>query len=82
MAQRDREREHLAVEEDRPHDLDVVLVRAAGVRVVVDVDVAGAELGHLADQVLDRRLERPHVRRLVALAVRDEPTVRVRIETE
>jgi hypothetical protein len=76
VAQRDREREHLAAGEDRADDLHVVLVRAAGVGVVVDEDVAGPELGDLLDQVLDRRLERPHVRRLVALAVGHEPAVR------
>jgi hypothetical protein len=76
VAESDREGEQLALPEDRPDDLDVVLVGAAGVGVVVDVAVARRELGHLLDQVLHGGFEGPHVRRLVALPVGDETALR------
>jgi hypothetical protein len=76
VAERDREREQLVAGEHRAHDLDVVLMRPPGVGVVVDVHVPGVEVVDLLDEMLDRGLEGAHVRRLVALPVGDQPSVR------
>ena len=68
------ERDQRALEEDRPDQLHVVGVDAAGIRIVEDVDVARLHVLEPVEHDRNGRLERADMRGLVSIAVADQPT--------
>ena len=70
------ERVDRAVEKDGPDQPNILVVRAGPVRVVDDEHIARRDcVAEVLEHGLDRELERPHVRRDIDHAVRDQASI-------